>query len=68
MEPKCHSECCADVLNDIGVDTCDKQSRGLLSGYLMHQKEETQSACQWEKGHLVLHTGEDLTEVLPGSI
>lgn len=49
MEPKCHSERCADVLNDISVDTCDKQSRGLLSGYLMHQKEETQSACQWEK-------------------
>lgn len=30
-------------------DTCDKQSRGLLSGYLVHQKEEIQSTCQWEK-------------------
>jgi len=50
MEPKCYSEHHADVLNDISVDTCDKQSRGLLSGYLIHQKEETQSAYQWEKG------------------
>lgn len=65
MEPKCHSERCADVLNIISFDTCDKQSQGLLSGYLMHQKEEIQSSCQWEKEkrkEKVLHTGKDLTK------
>lgn len=64
MEPKCHSEGCADVLNDISVDTCDKQSRGFIVE-LSPASEGRNTKCLpmgKGKGNSVLHTGENLTK------